>query len=445
MTTRPDKKPRWATVPTVNPTSGKNNVIEPSDGKKDLGWDYLEKPARNFLNWVMNKAYEWIDYFDKNTQLLVRENEPTPDLSFILQGGTYFTNPSTLVTVVETTLGPVVAPTVNPRIDRVILNRITGVLSITTGVENASPVPIALNVNEIPLAQIALVVSQTEILNADITDERPLWDLVLASTATRLGIIEIATNTEAQAKSDGSRALTPANLAALDSSLTFKGMIEKSTDAEAIAKSDTDRALTPSNLAALDSSETVKGLSEIATQTEVNAGTDNIRYLTPLKLANLAGSLLQTVFLQDGAVATGTTVIPRDDTIPQNTEGDQYMSLAITPANVSNRLKIEVIIYLANSVAESTDIIAALFKDSVANALAAGIMGITDTSSAAERLENGFIVFTHWMTAGTTSAITFKVRAGSSSAGTTTFNGDASIRLFGGVMSSSITITEYKV
>ena len=42
------------------------------------------------------------------------------------------------------------------------------------------------------------------------------------------------------------------------------------------------------------------------------------------------------------------------------------------------------------------------------------------------------------MTAGTVSAITFKVRAGMTAAGTTTFNNNT----YGGVMASGITIPE---
>jgi U3 small nucleolar RNA-associated protein 20 len=54
------------------------------------------------------------------------------------------------------------------------------------------------------------------------------------------------------------------------------------------------------------------------------------------------------------------------------------------------------------------------------------------------------ICFSHYMTAGTTSSTTFRVRAGAAGAATTTFNGTAGARKFGGVASSSITITEYK-
>jgi hypothetical protein len=149
-----------------------------------------------------------------------------------------------------------------------------------------------------------------------------------------------------------------------------------------------------------------------------------------------AGKLVQVVNTQTGAVSTGTTIIPHDDTIPQNTEGDQYMSLAITPTNATNKLKIEVVVYAGTSGA-SQWMAAALFQDSTANALAAG-----NAFDATATAIPSPIVFTHYMTAGTTSATTFKVRAGASAAGTTTFNGQTGGRIFGGVMASSITISE---
>ena len=47
--------------------------------------------------------------------------------------------------------------------------------------------------------------------------------------------------------------------------------------------------------------------------------------------------LLQTVSYQTGAVATGTTIIPFDDTIPQITEGNEFMTLAITPRSATSQ------------------------------------------------------------------------------------------------------------
>lgn len=148
------------------------------------------------------------------------------------------------------------------------------------------------------------------------------------------------------------------------------------------------------------------------------------------------GDILQVVNTQTGAVATGTTVMPHDDTIPQSSEGDEYMTLAITPGATTNNLKIDVVFHGAISINGHLSV--GLFQDSTAGALAAFSHG--DTVAGTVRP----IVFTHWMNAGTTSATTFKVRAGPDSAGTTTFNGTAGGRIFGGVAASSITITEIR-
>lgn len=144
---------------------------------------------------------------------------------------------------------------------------------------------------------------------------------------------------------------------------------------------------------------------------------------------------VQQVRAITGAVATGTTVLPVDDTIPQNTEGDQYLTLSITPKNASNMLVIECVFNYAGSVSSSPGM--ALFQDSTANALAAVWDSITGTSTASK------LILTYYMPAGTTSATTFKIRAGLNTAGTLTFNGGSSARIFGGVMASSLIITEY--
>ena len=146
----------------------------------------------------------------------------------------------------------------------------------------------------------------------------------------------------------------------------------------------------------------------------------------------------QIVTTETGAVATGTTTIPADDTIPQITEGDQYMSLAITPKSATSTLIIDVTLTLATSSASPTASVmaAALFQDATANALAAaGVIPVATSGTV-------LIKFTHVMISGTTSATTFKVRAGFGAAGTTTFNGSAGSRLYGGVMASSIVIRE---
>jgi len=148
----------------------------------------------------------------------------------------------------------------------------------------------------------------------------------------------------------------------------------------------------------------------------------------------VTGEIVQIVNTQTGEGATGTTVIPSDDTIPQKTEGDQYMTLSITPKNTNNSLRINVVAHCCfNGVAA---VAVALFQDDAADALAVG----SHTAAGAYYFVS--IAFIHKMTAGTTSTITFKVRIGGNGAGTLTFNGGGGNRSYGGVFCSSITIWE---
>lgn len=160
--------------------------------------------------------------------------------------------------------------------------------------------------------------------------------------------------------------------------------------------------------------------------------------LKKVQLVNLpiTGQPVQKVSTNASAVAIGTTIMPFDDTIPQITEGDQYMTQAITPKSTSNTLVIEANLMLASSTANDLSI--ALFQDATANALAA--------TSAYQGTANGQtqVTLRHRMTAGTTSSTTFRIRAGGSVAGTTTFNGQGGARKFGGITVSAITITEYR-
>jgi len=146
--------------------------------------------------------------------------------------------------------------------------------------------------------------------------------------------------------------------------------------------------------------------------------------------------LAQIQTFTTGTMATGTTVIPDDNTIPQITEGDQYMSLAITPQSATSTLEIDITFNMSTASSSSYGI-GALFQDSTANALAA-VRFINPTTA-----DNSEITFKHIMTSGTTSATTFKLRLGSSGAGTTTFNGTDSVAFMGGILASRITIKEY--
>jgi hypothetical protein len=147
---------------------------------------------------------------------------------------------------------------------------------------------------------------------------------------------------------------------------------------------------------------------------------------------NRAGNILQVVNYQTGAYNSGVTTIPVDDTIPQNTEGTEFMTLAITPTNASNKLFILVTAFLSPS--NNTNVTGALFQDSTANALTSTFITTGGTYGLILTLQ-------HYMTAGTTLSTTFKFRAGHSAGTTTYFNGIGS-RYDGGVLNSGITIME---
>ena len=147
--------------------------------------------------------------------------------------------------------------------------------------------------------------------------------------------------------------------------------------------------------------------------------------------------VVQRVLVTDAAVATGTTVMVEDDSIPQKTEGDEYITVTITPTDTANKLRITTNLMVAGS-ANGT-FVTALFQDATANALAVTSQNTPSTNNNVTAL----LVFE--MVAGTTSATTFKIRVGNTAAGTTTFNGSAGSRRFGGVAASFIEVEEIRV
>lgn len=183
-------------------------------------------------------------------------------------------------------------------------------------------------------------------------------------------------------------------------------------------------------VAYVDSTQTTAGTWAQALTNEVQ-----ITATTPK-----AGAEIQMVRSVDGAVATGTTTLPVDDTIPQNTEGDQYMSQAITPMAAANVLIIDHQGAYASSDATASLMTCALFKDSTANALTCAIQA---RNAAANTLTS--ITLSYVQIAAAASSMTFKIRAGNTAAGTTTFNGSTGTRRFGGVFGSFMQVKEVMV
>lgn len=145
------------------------------------------------------------------------------------------------------------------------------------------------------------------------------------------------------------------------------------------------------------------------------------------------GTVLQVVNVQTGALSSSATSMPLDNTIPQNTEGTELFTLSITPKSATSKLLIQVVVQTASSPANW--LLLALFQDSTANAIAStAIYNTTNTGASCMPLN-------YYMTSGTTSATTFKLRYGQGGGGTMYINGSTS-QLLGGSLISSMTITE---
>lgn len=168
--------------------------------------------------------------------------------------------------------------------------------------------------------------------------------------------------------------------------------------------------------------------------------------ITVTGTTSLQGSLISDYWIQrvtssDGAVRTFTTVIPFDDTIPQNTEGDEYTALnaSITPTNANSKLLIELTFPMIASNAANETYSFAIFQQGTANALVAGAA----RSPLVHNQNTQTLRITQ--TAGAVSQLSFNVRVGPEVAGEiTTVNGIASARKFGGVCLSSLSVTEFK-
>jgi hypothetical protein len=151
---------------------------------------------------------------------------------------------------------------------------------------------------------------------------------------------------------------------------------------------------------------------------------------------NGSGSVVKTTTTLNVTMATGTTTIPFDNTIPQATEGTNFLTFSHIPAATGNKIRVQVTLFGAYSVA--ANVIAALFVGAGANAVAV-VSGQTTANN--QSIQH---TLTYEMTASSTSAIVFTVNVGGSTAGTYTFNGNTGAALFGGVATSSIVVTEIK-
>lgn len=207
-------------------------------------------------------------------------------------------------------------------------------------------------------------------------------------------------------------------------------------------------AISGKGISAIDALDSISGASTTdATITasdkilfqDVDDG-DNVKSDTVQGILDLAsgGSSVFVQMATNQFTTTGSTTssIPIDSTIPQNTEGYELVTQAITPTNASNKLVIE--FGFTGGALAATNVVIALFQDSTADALSAAVKNIT----GANYKDQMFI--RHEMTAGTTSSTTFKIRIGTQT-GTLYWNQLPTGETMGGVISAYLTIKEIAV
>lgn len=157
--------------------------------------------------------------------------------------------------------------------------------------------------------------------------------------------------------------------------------------------------------------------------------------ITPF-LPATGGKVAQIVTATDATYQSTMASIPSDDTIPQQTEGFEALTAAITPNNAGSTLIIDASIFLLQTPGNKT-VTSALFRDATANALAA-----TQHSST----EAGLWSFQHTVKAviPATAAVatTFKLRVGNSDGSNLYINGDNVSRMYGGVAKTTLQIME---
>lgn len=156
--------------------------------------------------------------------------------------------------------------------------------------------------------------------------------------------------------------------------------------------------------------------------------------ITKSQVTNLVG---QYVSQKIGIVfPTVSTEIPYDNSIPQQSEGTEILTVTITPQSATSTLVVDVVVnFTADGIYYVT---AGLFRDGTANALAAAPSSSTPVADAQS------IVFRWDVVSGSTSATTFKVRIGvaAGSGGTITINGVSGAQRLGGVYATSLSVQE---
>lgn len=167
---------------------------------------------------------------------------------------------------------------------------------------------------------------------------------------------------------------------------------------------------------------------------------------TELQLTNRAslnistGSTLQVLSTSNAAATVISGTFPLSDAIPQTGSGGLIFALAVTPTSAGHNLEFTGVVNITETANSSNLVVVALFKGTTADAIACWSAQVDAGGPyGPESVPINHIV----VSAATTGAITYYIRAGAD-AGASIINGGTSSRLFGGAMVCRLTIKEIK-
>jgi hypothetical protein len=146
------------------------------------------------------------------------------------------------------------------------------------------------------------------------------------------------------------------------------------------------------------------------------------------------GKVAQVVSTMTSTTGSTSSPIPQDDTIPQITEGAEFMTCTITPTNASSMLLVEATFW--GSASAVATLITAIFRDVTANAIVSTSETVSSTNYT------NIITIKTIVSAASTSATTFRLRFGSRSGVIAYFLSNSAGGFFSTSDTALMTITE---
>lgn len=139
--------------------------------------------------------------------------------------------------------------------------------------------------------------------------------------------------------------------------------------------------------------------------------------------------------VRSGAVRSTTIQIPFDDTIPQVSEGAEFLSVLYTPKKIGNIILVRTSALVSSSVGNRFAV-SSICKNGLADSKAAAAMSLIAGGDI------GQIAVDYSEVIPSLRQTKWSLRAGLGAVGTLTFNGVGGARRFGGVASSLIEVVE---